>query len=602
MLRPVHIEKLVAVGSQKVQKRFIREIHNLGIVEIKIASIEGVEREGIGKNFDKLSNLLGKLRAVVGALGGRTRMEYIENWKEEAKAFEESKLYETIGSLEREIKQSKERIADIEREEALLHPFEGVDFGDLECESIKVFAGRIKKGKDSKKAIEKWFYKIWKTERGEWIYFLGIAKEGVEGDIEKADAEFIDFKVGNVDAELKELEFEKGLLQRKIEEAGKKKEEIAKEWLERLQKLKGTLKILIEREKVLGNLGKVEGAFVLEGWIREKDIRRLDDLIEREFKGRIYFETYEDDKAPTELSNPKFVRNFEFLVEFFSLPKSWEIDPTLLLFFTFPVLYGMMVGDVGYGVISLIFAWIIKDKVKPLERMGKVWIISSVYAIIFGVIFDEWMGVPNSEIFRILREFGIDLGITSIYTGFSRLHNVNELIMISAGIGFVYIVLGFILGAINEWGHSKKHSLGKVGWVVFMLSVPAYLATQNAILAGGMAGAGLLMIIFGEGIGGLFEIGTVLGNVLSYARIAAVGVSGVVLAEIINEAFMPRPEMGWLAIMVFPLLMVFHFLNAGLAMFESTIQGGRLNLVEFYSKFFKGGGRVFKPFFVEKIR
>jgi V/A-type H+-transporting ATPase subunit I len=102
--------------------------------------------------------------------------------------------------------------------------------------------------------------------------------------------------------------------------------------------------------------------------------------------------------------------------------------------------------------------------------------------------------------------------------------------------------------------------------------------------------------VWGEGLMGLFEVPGVVSNVLSYVRIAGVGVVGVVLAEIINEFLAPSPSLGVLNLIIFPLFIVFHFANAFLAMFESLVQVGRLNLVEFYSKFYHGGGKPFKPF------
>ena len=101
---------------------------------------------------------------------------------------------------------------------------------------------------------------------------------------------------------------------------------------------------------------------------------------------------------------------------------------------------------------------------------------------------------------------------------------------------------------------------------------------------------------------GAVELPGILGNSLSYARIAAVGIAGVALAEVINESFMPGPEKGLMLLIILPLFLVLHVLNAGLTMVESIVQGGRLNLVEFYGKFFQGGGKAFVPFSVERFK
>jgi V/A-type H+-transporting ATPase subunit I len=111
-----------------------------------------------------------------------------------------------------------------------------------------------------------------------------------------------------------------------------------------------------------------------------------------------------------------------------------------------------------------------------------------------------------------------------------------------------------------------------------------------------LLGMSAFILAITEGFIGLLEIPGLMGNALSYARIAAIGVVGVVLAEIINEYFAPTPSAGLFLIITIPLFLIFHFVNMFVAMFEALIQGGRLNLIEFRSKFLKGGGSVFAPF------
>jgi V/A-type H+-transporting ATPase subunit I len=99
---------------------------------------------------------------------------------------------------------------------------------------------------------------------------------------------------------------------------------------------------------------------------------------------------------------------------------------------------------------------------------------------------------------------------------------------------------------------------------------------------------------------GVLEIPGLSGNVLSYMRIAVVGVVGTILAELINEMLMPLPQQGIMALVFFPLFIILHMVNTFIAMFEAMIQGGRLNILEFKSKFVKGGGKIFEPFALTK--
>jgi V/A-type H+-transporting ATPase subunit I len=173
--------------------------------------------------------------------------------------------------------------------------------------------------------------------------------------------------------------------------------------------------------------------------------------------------------------------------------------------------------------------------------------------------------------------------------------------------GLVHIGCGFIIGAYNQWGHHRKHAYAKIAWIGVEIggtvAIASYLGflPDFAMLPGvGLLAASAIGLFFTEGIVGLLEIPGLAGNVLSYARIAAVGVVGVVLAEIINEILVPTPAAGLLVIILLPLLIILHAVNTFIAMFEAIIQGGRLNVIEFRSKFLEGGGVLFDPFSLKK--
>ena len=150
---------------------------------------------------------------------------------------------------------------------------------------------------------------------------------------------------------------------------------------------------------------------------------------------------------------------------------------------------------------------------------------------------------------------------------------------------------------MNEWEHNKKHAIGKLSWIGIevggTLAITALLfgALPQIVGYGALAFMGLSIAVLAatEGLIGIIEVPGLMGNVLSYTRIALVGVAGVMLAEVINLFFTPLPSQGIFALITFPLLILLHSINAFIAMFEALIQGGRLNIVEFRSKFLHGG-------------
>jgi V/A-type H+-transporting ATPase subunit I len=312
------------------------------------------------------------------------------------------------------------------------------------------------------------------------------------------------------------------------------------------------------------------------------------------------------------LENEKAVGPYQFLTTSFSFPNANEIDPSIIYFFTVPLLYGMIVADVVYGTISIFLALFFMKKFKDSEIMSSVsrlWLFSAIPAILFGVVFDEFAGMTHYHLLEKLSEWGVinahAMGITGpLYTGLSRLQDLTMLFQVTLLVGMIHIALGLVMGAINEWGHSKKHALGKLAWIG--VQVGGYLAVAtfmfNAMpVSWGEAGAGLLVlsalvIAWVEGVVGVLELPGIASNVFSYVRIAVVGVVGTILAELINAIFMPAPTQGVMALIFFPLFIGLHILNAFIAMFEAVIQGGRLNIIEFKLKFLKGGGRPFRPF------
>jgi V/A-type H+-transporting ATPase subunit I len=267
----------------------------------------------------------------------------------------------------------------------------------------------------------------------------------------------------------------------------------------------------------------------------------------------------------------------------------------------------MIVGDVLYGVISALLATFLLSKFKNsyiMSNVSKIWLYSSIPTIFFGLIYDEWAGMTHFHLVEYITKWtGLEILHEPIYAGLARMENIIVLVGLSAAMGMVHLAAGFIMGAINEWNHNRKHSYAKIAWIGVELGMIFALGPQLGLLPAEFTMAGLVLlaisiVIIGwaEGIVGVIEVPGFAGNILSYSRIAAVGIAGVVIAELVNEFLIPLPEQGLLAIVMVPVFIILHIVNCFVAMFEALIQGGRLNIVEFRSKFLHGGGDVFIPF------
>jgi V/A-type H+-transporting ATPase subunit I len=355
----------------------------------------------------------------------------------------------------------------------------------------------------------------------------------------------------------------------------------------------------------------------VEGWIPTKDLGLIQSDLDGATNGHIIVaadssEVADVEKVPVALKNPLPSRPLEVLIRAFSIPRYNEIDPTKLMTFMYPALFGLMLGDVGYGWIVIALGLLVSRRVKSqgMRDLAIIGVYAGVFSVIFGLIFNEFFGVEA---------FGHKGLLTSIeYYGVPRLENVLNLLIATFIIGLLMLTLGYVLGFVNEYKqHGLKHAVfAKVSWifmlwggaVVVALILPALSSGTGIQLSLGL-GAGLVVavvgfifLIMGEGMIGLTELPTLLSNVLSYSRLLSIGVSSTGIALAVNKLsdalFFSKG--GIFVIFGVVLLIAGHGINTALGILDSGLQALRLHYVEFFTKFYRGGGVKYKPFGFER--
>ena len=363
--------------------------------------------------------------------------------------------------------------------------------------------------------------------------------------------------------------------------------------------LVGALKLVLgdrlAEARVLDEAGRSDHLVVIGGWL---PVDRVDELRARlaEDVGPevLVVERPTDAVArstPVAFTNRRVVRAFEPLSSFVALPHYGTIDPTPALAFIFPLFVGLMVGDIGYGLMLLAFLVAARWRWRRAPVMVALWPVGALAAlatIAFGALFGELFGDAGHAIF----------GLEPLW--FDRREAVTSMLLLALGIGVAQIAFGLVLGIVNAT--RLRHRREAAGRVALLASLLAMVVAVVAFVGGlpGWAGQvavvvlliGLVVLAATLGLGGPLEMMGVVGNVLSYARLMAIGLASVMLALIANR-------MGGLAesvVLGFVIAVIFHVLAFVLGFFDASVQGLRLQYVEFFSKFAEPSGVRYEPF------
>jgi V/A-type H+-transporting ATPase subunit I len=291
------------------------------------------------------------------------------------------------------------------------------------------------------------------------------------------------------------------------------------------------------------------------------------------------------------------VRPFELFIKILRPPKYGSIDPTPYFAFFFPIFFGLIMGDIGYGLVFLGLALILRFKTKKemLKNVAEVILMCSGYTIFFGFVFGEFFG-DWLEKMGVLHPLKMKMGGTVIE--WNRMHSLLPLLILAIAIGVFHVTLGFVLKLIQSVRHRHTHETVEV---IAILAALAGLFTLLGVTAQQIPGIAkipsvivilisLPLLIFMKGPMMLIELLSFVGNMLSYARLMAVGVASAYLAFVGN---MLGGLMGNIIIGAI-VAILFHIINMVLA-FSPTIQSARLHYVEFFSKFYESGGHLYQP-------
>jgi V/A-type H+-transporting ATPase subunit I len=615
------MEKVRMLFSDRVKDKVIAYLHENGFIEIRKSKLS-LNDDTPSTELNELSELLLRVNGSIEIINehiekrrtAKQEMRILKRLErnELIRKLKHFKPIERLFELNNIVKESEKEIESLEHAKYIASKFMGIaiDFSKLKSDyiSYKAYIVAKKYADDFEASLNKInnLYIIKKDIGKNNILFFIAYEKGLNIDevikgiaLEELDlsSRYLDSKPEHV---VEKCNKEISRLKEEISKATDEIKEM-KKYMNELLAYREMLEIEIERESVKSNFKKTDYTFLIEGWIPKKrlsDIRNGLSRLTNEFELEI-IEKEEDELPPTLTNRPKFLKPFDYMMEFYSLPRSDEVDPTWIFILSFPIFYGMMVSDVGYGIASLLFVTWITTFTDPdglVYNAAKIWQLAAFSAIFFGFLSNQYFG------YQLNQYFGINFG-------FDWLKDATTVLLVTILFGIIQVSLGLFLGFVNKWRHGeKKVAISKLTAIltivtgVFAVGGAFFnLVGPSATLYFGIAS--IAALIATGALSGIeaAEITNLMTHPLSYARILGFGMSSIIIAMLIDQAFTPSLSHGILIFVLFLIIFVtLHFFNMILGIFEGIVQGIRLNFVEFFSKFYIGGGIKFKPFYYKR--
>ena len=641
---------------QSYVEELIKSLHESGLIEIiniskeepslieNIEPAESHQETSTLVNYElrltRLIDILKKTKKSPGGIKGFLNPQLPEIKEIEDRNIDELYSYAEgfLNGFEKNILSYEEKVAQLDEEKEkinceilqleYLKDFD-IDLSYLgESKYVTVIAGKTSDLEDFKKKIETFenveiYSKKFVHEKFiEWVVIIVAHISEIE-KINKFIREDISiFNFANLKGSPKEiLENYK----KKISEIYKQKNQIQKNLQNYREKTYNDLlalreEILLERvrREVSKNFAKTSATFIIKGWVLEKNENKLKEIIEKASNG---YATYQSEKPkanpdnpPIYIETPKWASTFRTFLELFATPKYNELNPTVFMGIFFIIFFALMLGDAGYGLTILILSLFGYFKIGKFSRMLKEWSFLGMWlgftTVIVGFLTNGFFGDFLPRFFgSAIPSFSL-LGINF---PLEPLRDPLAILSIALVFGIIHLNLGIILGMIQAVHNKnyKKFLLKHFNWIP--MQIGGGLLIGNYILgwtlneymfyvAIALTLIGLILLFYNAGPIGFFEITGYVGDWLSYARLLALGLAttGMALAFNIVSQLMGDmvPFIGIVVTII--LLLILHTVNLVLQSLGAAVHSLRLQYVEFFNRYYEGGGKGFSPFKINR--
>jgi len=654
------MKKVTLIVHQNYVEDVIKKLHETGLMEIINISkeepevIEDNEKATahpdaeICANYDlrisRLIDILSKIKSKPSGIKSILKPQLPAVKKIEESSLEEICSYAegVLGDIEKNILTIEEKVNNFNDRISLINSniknlefikdfdFDVSDIGQTDYLIIKTGKTQDYSGlKNELDKIEKveWQYKQFGTKKKtEWSVLI-VAYISEKEKIERICREYIlDFDFKDLKGSPKELI---KLLKKEKEEIEKEKKKIrnelkvyTKDQLDDLYATREEIRLEKIRHEITQNFAKTINTYIIKGWTIEKDENKLKKSLEKVSENHVMYESktpsQNPDNPPVYFKTPGWAQGFKDLLGMFALPKYNEINPTVIMGIFFIIFFGLMLGDAGYGILLLILSCYGYFKLGKHSTMFRNWSFMGI-----------WMGIVTTVVGFLTNGFFGDLiprffyndpnlplyslDVAGIHLPADPIGDPLTILTIALIFGLIHLNVGVILGIYQSYKRKdyKDMLTGKTCWIFlqlgggmligkmlmgFQISEPLLYLSAVLVLVG------IIQLFAHAGPIGFFDITGYVGDWLSYARLLALGLATAGMALAFNViAQLMGSMIPVIGIVVMIIILIFaHLINLGLQALGAAIHSLRLQYVEFFNRFYEGGGKEFSPFKIKR--
>lgn len=645
MFRPERMARAVIVGPREKLPTVIETLYELKLIHILDYRGED-DTFHVGKPLPPaavLSQDLLKLRSIANILAVKAATK-------ETEEVQTDQLREKILALELNIteedearKKAQSLIADLDRRIEELRPFAALGL-PLEAyrgyETIVPLVGKVAR-EVSETDLENLPAEVFHAPGVIAVFTTKVSVDHAQAILGKFGFAQLEIPQGEGSPTdlLETAEADREKWQKRLEEIQGRLDTLREKYATFVVAAEEALEIQVDKAEAPLRFAVSDHTFVVDGWVPHADVRDLRSRLEAE---RIFVESeashggHEEPEPPVLLRNPKPAKPFEFLIHLYSTPSYHELDPTVFLFIAAPFFFGFMIGDAGYGALFIVMGIVASLRLSRASIWWKIFFVTAMgglWALLLGLfVFGEAFGMPFHPAPGHLEElswesFGISVPVEAVI---HKAFGIADMIYLSILFAALHLGAGYLFGFVNEISHNKKHALAKLGWFSCLFGLfslltfslrwnriarwvwdvplswfPRAIESNLSSFVGVAIPLASLILIFGallaltESVIAPIEIAGLLANVMSYTRLAGLGIGKAAIAAAFNtiilEGLVRSGQVGYL-ILGIVFLVLSQLLVFLLGWISAGIQALRLNYVEAFIKFFKGNGTPFRPF------